>query len=75
MNMNFMSYKPAEQDYRIWLVVDPAKWLMPMFIALLLLVIAIHSYALSLPGQGWTLKSHGKAAPVATAPVAAPVAK
>jgi light-harvesting protein B-800-850 alpha chain len=70
----FMNYKPAEQDYRIWLVVDPSKWLMPMFIALLLLVIAIHSYALSLPGRGWTVKHRG-VAPAVTAPAPAPAAK
>ncbi len=71
----FMSYKPAEQDYRFWLVVDPSKWLIPTFIALLLLAIAVHSYAFTLPGQGWTAKQ--KTAPVAAAPapVAAPAAK
>jgi light-harvesting protein B-800-850 alpha chain len=64
----FMGYKPAEQDYRIWLVVNPSTWLVPMWIALLLLVIAIHQYAFSIPGQGWTAKH--AAAPVAAAPVA-----
>jgi light-harvesting protein B-800-850 alpha chain len=75
--MSFMDYKPAEQDYRFWLVIDPSKWLIPMFIALLLLAIAVHSYAFSLPGQGWSAKQKVKVAPVAAlpAPVAAPAAK
>jgi light-harvesting protein B-800-850 alpha chain len=74
--MSFMDYKPAEQDYRFWLVIDPSKWLIPMFIAILLVALAVHSYAFTLPGQGWSAKSV-KAAPVAAAPapVAAPAAK
>ena len=47
-----------------------------MFIALLLVALAVHSYAFSLPGHGWTAKQKA-AAPVAAlpAPVAAPAAK
>jgi light-harvesting protein B-800-850 alpha chain len=73
--MSFMDYKPAEQDYKFWLVVNPSTWLIPTFIALLLLVISIHSYALSLPGRAWTVKSHAAPVAVAPAPVAAPAAK
>lgn len=37
---------PAD-DWKIWLVVNPATWLMPIFYALLVLVIAIHWVAFS----------------------------
>jgi hypothetical protein len=52
------SYRPLEQDYRFWLVVNPAKWLLPIFVAVVLVAVAIHGYAFSLPGKSWTLKKH-----------------
>ncbi len=73
--MSFMDYKPAEQDYKFWLVVNPSTWLIPTFIALMLLVVSIHSYALSLPGHAWTVKSKAAPVAVAPAPVAAPAVK
>jgi light-harvesting protein B-800-850 alpha chain len=65
--MNVFDYKPLEQDYRIWLVVNPAKWLFPMFAALLVIALAVHVYAFSLPGNAWTPD-----APAAPAAVEAP---
>ena len=52
--MNVLEYKPLEQDYRIWLVLNPATWLIPMFAALLIIALAVHLYAFSLPGNAWT---------------------
>ena len=36
-----MAHDPAE-DYKFWLVVNPAKWLMPIFLALLTVSVVIH---------------------------------
>lgn len=72
--MSPFEYKPAEQDYRIWMVVNPSTWLIPIFIALTVLALAVHFVAFAIPGRAWT---NHKAAPVAVeAPVAvaAPVA-
>jgi light-harvesting protein B-800-850 alpha chain len=46
--------KASEEDYRIWLVVNPSTWLVPIFIALTILAIAIHQVAFSIPGRAWT---------------------
>jgi hypothetical protein len=43
-----------EQDYKFWLVVDPTKALMPIFMALCVLGIAIHFVAFAIPGRAWT---------------------
>ncbi len=68
--MEFMGYKPLEQDYKFWLVVNPATWLIPTLVAVALTAILVHVVAFSLDGQGW----HAKAAPVAVE-AAAPAAK
>jgi hypothetical protein len=36
-----MAYNPAD-DYKFWLVVNPAKWLVPIFLALLTVSVVIH---------------------------------
>ncbi len=64
MNIEFMGYKPLEQDYKFWLVVNPATWMIPTLLAVLLVAILVHVVAFSLPGQGWH----------AHAPAPAPVA-
>ena len=65
---NVLNYKPSQQDYRIWLVINPAVWLVPMFAALLVIALSVHLYAFSLPGNAW---EPGKVAePAAVAPVA-----
>ena len=67
-------YKPLEQDYRIWMVVNPSTWLMPILFAVLLIALAVHSYAINLPGRGFA-KPVAVVAPVATAPVVVAPAK
>lgn len=41
-----------EDDWKIWLVVNPATWLMPIFYALLVLGIAVHWVVFAV-GLGW----------------------
>jgi light-harvesting protein B-800-850 alpha chain len=65
------AYNALEQDYRIWLVVNPSTWLIPIFIALTILAIAVHTVAFAIPGRAWTNHKHPVAAAV---PAAAPVA-
>jgi len=58
-------YKPLEQDYRMWLVVNPSTWLMPILFAVLIIALVVHSYAINLPGRGF---AGAAAAPVVAAP-------
>jgi len=66
-------YNPSASDYLFWQVVDPAKWLMPIFIALVILALAVHSVAFKIPGRAWTNHKAAPVAVVAPAVVAAPV--
>lgn len=43
------SYNPGEQDYRIWLVVNPAKWLFPIWVGALVVALAVHALVFSNP--------------------------
>ncbi|CAH2603519.1 Light-harvesting protein B-800/850 alpha chain [Rhodovastum atsumiense] len=43
-----MQYDP-KNDYKIWLVINPATWLVPIWIALLALVVVIHLAVVSSP--------------------------
>jgi light-harvesting protein B-800-850 alpha chain len=63
-----------EQDYKFWLVVNPSTWLMPIFIALVVLAIAVHTVAFSIPGRAWTNHKAPVAAVAAPAAVEAPAA-
>jgi light-harvesting protein B-800-850 alpha chain len=67
--MEFMGYKPIENDYKFWLVVNPSTWLIPTLVAVALTAILVHVVAFSLEGQGW----HAPA-PAAEAAPAAPAA-
>ena len=60
--MEFMGYKPLEQDYKFWLVVNPATWLIPTLLAVALTAILVHLLAFSLEGQGWHAKAAAPAA-------------
>jgi light-harvesting protein B-800-850 alpha chain len=70
--MEFMGYKPLENDYKFWLVVNPATWLIPTFIVLMLLAVLVHVVAFSLDGQGWhaPAPAAAEAAPAPAAPAA-----
>jgi hypothetical protein len=43
-----MAYSPAD-DYKFWLVVNPAKWLVPIFLALLAEAVAVHVMVIGSP--------------------------
>jgi light-harvesting complex 1 alpha chain len=45
--------KNPDDDWKIWLVVDPSTWLLPIFFTVLVVAIAIHLVILSLPGFAW----------------------
>ncbi len=43
-----MAHNP-DNDYKFWLVVNPATWLVPIFLALLAVAVVIHLSILSSP--------------------------
>jgi light-harvesting protein B-800-850 alpha chain len=49
-----LNYKPSEQDYRIWLVLNPAVWLIPIFALVLLVALLVHAMVFSMPEYSWT---------------------
>jgi light-harvesting complex 1 alpha chain len=38
--------KNPEDDWKVWTIVDPAIWLMPILFAVLLIALAVHSVVL-----------------------------
>ena len=42
-----------QDDWKLWLVVNPSTWLMPILFSLLILGLAVHAYVFSVPGFGW----------------------
>jgi light-harvesting protein B-800-850 alpha chain len=58
-----MAHNPAD-DYKFWLVVNPAKWLVPIFLALLAVAVVIHIELITSAKYNWI---------AAKAPVAAAV--
>jgi hypothetical protein len=65
MFQDVFNYKPKEQDYRIWLVVNPAIWLVPILAATLVIALGVHAMVFSLPEYSWS-----QPAPAAEAPAA-----
>ncbi|MGB5834749.1 MAG: light-harvesting antenna LH1, alpha subunit [Thiohalocapsa sp.] len=76
MFQDVFNYKPKEQDYRTWLVVNPATWLVPILAAVLVIALAVHSMVFSLPQYTWgaeeAVAAEAPAAVEAPAPPAAP---
>jgi light-harvesting protein B-800-850 alpha chain len=60
-----MDYSPAQNDYKIWLVLNPAKWLVPIWITVVAVAILIHAEVLTSAKYNW-MGTFPKA--VATAP-------
>jgi hypothetical protein len=75
MFQDVFNYKPKEQDYRIWLVINPATWLIPILLAVFILAILIHTllYTVSPYNSYWS-PDFGQAA-AATAAAPAPAAE
>jgi light-harvesting protein B-800-850 alpha chain len=69
MFQDVFNYKPKEQDYRIWLVVNPATWLIPILLAVFILAILIHTllYTISPYNSYWSPDFGQAAAPAAEA--------
>jgi len=75
MFQDVFNYKPKEQDYRIWLVVNPATWLIPILIAVFALALLLHGLLFSISPYGayWG-HDMGQAAPAAVEAAPAPAA-
>jgi light-harvesting complex 1 alpha chain len=68
--------KNPDDDWKVWLVVNPGTWLMPIFFALLVLGLAVHAYVLNLPQYTWGKAAAAPVAATAPAPAApAPAAQ
>lgn len=39
--------KNPEDDWKVWLVLDPGKWLVPIWVTALVVALLIHGYVLS----------------------------
>jgi light-harvesting complex 1 alpha chain len=45
--------KNPEDDWKIWLVLNPATWLVPILAAVLVIALAVHNMVFSLPEYSW----------------------
>ncbi|MCG6941857.1 MAG: light-harvesting protein [Thiohalocapsa sp.] len=72
MFQDVFNYKPKEQDYRIWLVVNPATWLIPILCSVFVLAILIHALLFTVSPYNGYWGGDAAAAPAAEA--AAPAA-
>ena len=64
------NYSPKEQDYRIWLVLNPAVWLLPIMFAVLITALTVHAFVLGSGSDFNFLAADEVAAPAAPAPAA-----
>lgn len=44
--------KNPEDDWKVWLVLNPATWLMPILFAVLIIALALHAVVFQM-GFGW----------------------
>jgi len=58
--------------WRVWLIFDPRRALVALFIFLFVLALVIHFVLLSTPRYNWLDGPHHAAPAAATAPAAAP---
>lgn len=72
MLQQLLNYKPSEHDYRIWLVVNPAVWLIPIFALVLVVALAVHAMVFSMPEYSWTKTDDVKPAQTIAAAPSAP---
>jgi hypothetical protein len=75
MFQDIFNYKPSEQDYRIWLVLNPAVWLVPILAAVLVIALAVHSTVFALPEYSWSQPAPVAEEAVAVEAEAAPAAE
>ena len=47
-----MAHNPAD-DYKFWLVVNPAQWLVPIFLALLAVAVVVHVELINSAKYNW----------------------
>jgi light-harvesting complex 1 alpha chain len=67
--------KNPQDDWKIWLVVNPANWLIPILMSVFLLGILIHALLFSVsPYGGYWGGEEAAAAPAVEAAPAAPAA-
>lgn len=45
--------KNPDDDWKVWLVLNPAKWLMPILFAVLIIALILHSVVFEM-GFGWS---------------------
>jgi light-harvesting complex 1 alpha chain len=64
--------KNPEDDWKVWLVLNPATWLVPILAAVLVIALAVHTTVFSSPyGEAW----FGSDAPVVVEVAPAPAAE
>lgn len=71
------NYKPAENDWKVWMVVNPSTWLMPILLSQLVLGIAVHAAVFSVAPEGMLFVNDEAPVAAAAAPAveAAPAAE
>jgi light-harvesting complex 1 alpha chain len=45
--------KNPEDDWKVWLILNPATWLMPILFAVLVIALGVHWMVFSLPQYSW----------------------
>jgi light-harvesting complex 1 alpha chain len=67
--------KNPEDDWKVWLVVNPAHWLIPILAAVLVIALAVHSTVFALPEYSWSQPAPVAEEAVAVEAEAAPAAE
>ncbi len=45
--------KNPQDDWKVWLILNPATWLMPILFAVLIIALGVHAMVFSLPSYSW----------------------